>query len=134
MPKNNKRLEMLGIASPIDESFIDFVRGDSDEITEQLANDIYHRINSQLLPVVIQDEDGYQRGNDKIENVEIYMHMSKEERRQKLNNYPNLFNILLRDLLNLKLAEDGLEAVSISMDANFGVENVKQLLEVTRGL
>jgi len=118
----------------IDTNFIKFVVGESDEITSTLSNQVSDRINSRLLPIIVQDCDGYQRGNSKEDNVDLYMYMSKEERRQKLNNYPNLFNILLRDLINLKLAEDGLEAVSISMDANFGVDKIKQLLEVTHGL
>jgi hypothetical protein len=132
--RNNKNLELETTVSVIQSHFIDFVCGASDDITPTLFNQIFYRINSRLLPTVIQDCDGYHRNNSKSENVEIYMHMSKEDRRQKLNNYPRLFNILLRDLINLNLAEDGLDAMAIGMDANFGVQSVKQLLEVTRGL
>jgi hypothetical protein len=105
-----------------------FITGKNNDISNQLFTLVDLRVNINVLRLIIVDEGGYSKTNTRDDNIEIYLNMHPDDRRQKLINHPNLFNVLLRDLVYLGLAKTGTDALEMSINHNFTVFSVIELL------
>lgn len=110
---------------------LDFICG-CETITpneDNLYNFLYNRVNKDVLKSVLEVDLGLSYSKYLSDNIEQYCALHHEDRKEILVNNPTIFNLLVRDILTLGLAETGNEAISFLSHPEFSVISIKSLLK-----